>query len=79
MKRLAMAASAPKTGLRSRPTPPGGRSIRPASNTASMELSVPSVGANADSTYGVNWVMIVGLLACLAFWGAVALGIVAAV
>jgi hypothetical protein len=39
-----------------------------------------SMGATVDSTHqGVNWEMIVVLLACLAFWGAVAVGILAAV
>ena len=80
MNRLVTAAHAPKTDLRNLPTPPGGRSIRPASNTASVELSFPSVEVTADSTQpSVNWGLIVGLLGCLAVWGAVALGIAAAV
>ena len=45
-----------------------------------MESHFLSVRTTGDSSRdGTNWAMVVGLLVCLAFWVAVALGIVAAV
>jgi hypothetical protein len=47
---------------------------------SAMESAFPSVRATGDSSReGTNWAMVVGLLVCLAFWGAVVLGIVAIV
>jgi hypothetical protein len=45
-----------------------------------MEISDTTVGAIHDPIrHPVNWGLLVGLLGCLSFWGAVAFGIVAAV
>jgi hypothetical protein len=45
-----------------------------------MEISDTAVGAIHDPTrQPVNWGLLVALLGCLALWGAVVFGIVAAV
>lgn len=45
-----------------------------------MEMSDTAVGAIYHPTRRpVNWGLLVGLLGCLSFWGAVVMGIVAAV
>ena len=62
-------------------SPPQGQEVSgPYQILSAMESSFPSVRATGDSSReGTNWAMVVGLLVCLAFWGAVALGIVAVV
>ena len=47
--------------------------------TAMESPFLPARTTGDSSREGTNWAMVVGLLVCLAFWGAVALGIVAVV
>ena len=57
-----------------------GQTVRAGSNTSSMEISHAAVGAIRDPTrQQLNWPLLVSLLVCLLFWGAVVFGIVAVV